>query len=80
MAGHRAGNPHKLPLDTACKRAGITGFCVHDWAPPSGGLDGHEGMRPHHPPAAWGWSTIRVVERYAAVSVEPQEEAMRLVA
>jgi hypothetical protein len=27
-----------------------------------------------------GWSTIRMVERYAAVSVEPQEEAMRLVA
>jgi integrase len=70
------GSPIKKAHETACRRAGIADFRVHDW---------------RHHWASWcvmsdidletirqegGWKSLRMVERYAAVSAEHRSEAM----
>jgi integrase len=73
------GNPIKRAHATACRRAGIRDFAVHDWR--------------HHAASWWvmsgvdlptvqrlgGWKDIRMVLRYAAVSTEHMAAAMRMV-
>jgi integrase len=71
------GSPIKKPHATACRRAGITDFRVHDW---------------RHHWACWcvmsgidletirqegGWKSLRMVECYAAVSAAHRSQAMR---
>ena len=71
------GSPIKKPHATACKRAGITDFRIHDW---------------RHHWACWcvmsgidletirqegGWKSLRMVECYAAVSAAHRSQAMR---
>ncbi len=75
----QGGNPLAQAHDTACRRAGISGFRVHDW---------------RHSWAAWhimrgtdtftlmrlgGWSSLRMVEdRYGAVSAQHMVPSQRL--
>jgi integrase len=70
------GNPLRSAHNTACKRADVSGFTVHDW---------------RHHWASWcvmvgidlstiqrmgGWKSLRMVERYAAVSTDHMDAAM----
>ena len=70
------GNPLRKAHQTACGRAGISDFRIHDW---------------RHHWASWcvmseidletikrmgGWKSLRMVERYTAVSTEHMEEAI----
>jgi len=72
-----SGSPIKKAHATACKRAGINDFRVHDW---------------RHHWACWcvmsdidletirqegGWKSLRMVERYATVSAAHRQQAMR---
>jgi integrase len=76
----RGGNPLAKSHATACRRAGITGFRVHDWRHhwaswmTMSGTDQTTLMR------LGGWSTPRMVQRYAAVSAEHMADAIRRLA
>ena len=71
------GSPIRQAHTTACRRAGIENFHVHDW---------------RHHWACWcvmsgidfetikqegGWTSLRMVERYATVSAEHRAQAMK---
>lgn len=64
----QGGNPLKRVHETACRRAGITDFTVHDWRHHwashcvMAGID-LESLR-----QLGGWKSLRMVQRYAAVS------------
>ena len=73
------GNPLRKAHETACRKAEIRDFRVHDW---------------RHHWASWcvmsgvdlltimrmgGWKTLRMVERYAAVSVDHMDAAVAKV-
>ena len=70
------GNPLAQAHATACRRAEIDGFRVHDfrhtWAAHMvmSGTDLYTLMR------LGGWRSLRMVQRYAAVSIEHMAEAM----
>jgi integrase len=74
------GNPIRRAHETACRKAGIIGFRVHDWrhhwasSCVMAGVDLPTVMR------LGGWKSLRMVERYAAVSTEHMAEAMRRLA
>lgn len=74
------GNPLRKAHETACRHAKIKGFRVHDWRHDwaarqvMGGVDLYTLMR------LGGWSSLKMVERYAAVSAEHLREAVRKVA
>ncbi|MGB1202992.1 MAG: tyrosine-type recombinase/integrase [Alloalcanivorax venustensis] len=71
------GNPIRRAHEVACRRAGIENFRPHDWR--------------HHACCWWvmkgvplptiqklgGWKTITMVMRYASVSTEHMDDAMR---
>ena len=74
------GNPLRKAHETACRKAKVTDFRIHDW---------------RHHWASWcvmsgidlltiqrmgGWKTLRMVERYAAVSTEHMDEAVLKIA
>jgi integrase len=74
------GNPLSKAHSTACRRTGIQNFTVHDW---------------RHHWASWcvmsgidlltiqrmdGWKSLRMVERYAAVSTDHMAAAIRRIA
>ncbi len=76
-----SGNSHTI-VDapghkTACKRAGITNFRVHDWRHHwacqcvMAGID-LETIRQEG-----GWKSLRMVERYATVSAEHRARTMK---
>ncbi len=73
----QGGNPIRKAHETACRRANITNFRVHDW---------------RHHWASWcvmseidletirqegGWKSLRMVEKYATVSAEHRKEALQ---
>lgn len=70
------GNPLRKAHETACTRAKITDFRVHDWRHHwaswcvMSGIDLETIMR------MGGWQTLRMVERYAAVSTEHMAAAV----
>jgi integrase len=72
----QGGNPLAQAHITACRVAGITGFRVHDWRHDwaarmvMAGVDLYTLMR------LGGWSSLKMVERYASVSAEHMREAM----
>ncbi len=76
----KGGNPLRKAHDTACRKAGVRGFRVHDWRHDwaarmvMGGVDLYTLMR------IGGWSSLKMVERYAAVSAEHLHDAMRRIA
>ena len=74
------GNPLRKAHATACRRAGVAGFRVHDlrhdWAARMvmGGVDLFTLMK------LGGWASLSMVERYAAVSADHLRDAMRRIA
>ncbi len=74
------GNPLRAAHATACRRAKVTGFRVHDWRHDwaarmvMAGVDLYTLMR------IGGWSSLAMVERYAAVSAGHLREAIRRLA
>lgn len=76
----QGGNPLAQAHATACQAAGVTGFRVHDWRHDfaarmvMAGTDLYTLMR------LGGWSSLRMVERYASVTGEHMAEAVRKLA
>lgn len=76
----KGGNPLKRAHATACRTAKITGFRVHDWRHHwaahmvMSGCDLYTLMR------LGGWSSLEMVQRYAAVSIDHMAEAIARVA
>jgi integrase len=74
------GNPLRKAHATACRVAGVESFRVHDWRHDwaarmvMGGVDLYTLMR------IGGWSSLKMVERYAAVSAEHLHAAMARIA
>jgi integrase len=73
----QGGNPLQSAHETACKRAGIADFTVHDWRHHwashcvMAGIDLITVMR------LGGWKSLRMVQRYAAVDTRHMNEAVR---
>lgn len=73
----QGGNPLQSAHETACRRAGITDFTVHDWRhhwashSVMAGVDLITIMR------LGGWKSLRMVQRYAAVDTSHMKEAVR---
>lgn len=76
----QGGNPLKRAHATALRTAKITGFRVHDWRHHwasqmvMSGCDLYTLMR------LGGWSSLEMVQRYAAVSIDHMAEAIARVA
>jgi len=72
----QGGNPLAQAHITACAKAGIEGFRVHDWRHDwaarmvMAGVDLYTLMR------LGGWSSLQMVQRYASVSADHLREAM----
>lgn len=78
--GRQGGNPLAQAHETACAIAGVRDFRVHDWRHDwaaravMGGVDLYTLMR------LGGWSSLRMVQRYAAVSIDHMADAIAKVA
>jgi integrase len=76
----QGGQPMKTAHKAACRRAGISNFRVHDWRHSwaanmvMSGCDLPTLMR------LGGWTTLRMVQRYTAVSTEHMADAIRRLA
>ncbi|PZU56411.1 MAG: site-specific integrase [Sphingobium sp.] len=76
LAAIPGGNPLRSAHDTACKRAGIDDFTIHDWRHHwashcvMAGIDLITIMK------MGGWKSLRMVQRYAGVGVEHMREAI----
>ena len=76
----KGGNPLRKAHATACRRAGVSGFRVHDWRHDwaaravMGGVDLFTLM------TLGGWASLSMVERYAAVSADHLRDAMKRIA
>lgn len=72
----QGGNPLKRAHTTACERAGVANFTVHDWRHHwashcvMAGVDLITIMR------LGGWKSLRMVQRYAAVDTTHMQEAV----
>jgi integrase len=71
-----SGSPIKKAHATACRRAGIVGFRVHDWRHHWAGRCVMAGIDLETLKAEGGWKSLRMVERYATVSAEHRRDAM----
>lgn len=78
--GRQGGNPLTQAHETACKRAGIKGFRVHDWRHLWATQCVLSGMDLRTLQLLGGWSSIRMVARYATVTAEHMAEALRKIA
>jgi integrase len=76
------GNPLRKAHATACRRAGIRNFTVHDWRHHWASHMVMAGADLLTIQAMGGWSrkSLRMLARYAAVSTEHQAAAIRRVA
>lgn len=74
----QGGNPLAQAHATACRRAGITGFRVHDWRHHWAAWCVMRGMDLFTLMRLGGWSSLRMVQdRYGAVSAQHMREAVR---
>jgi integrase len=74
------GNPLRSAHATACRRAGLTGFRVHDWRHDWAARCVMSGMDLFTLMRLGGWSSLAMVERYGAVSGAHMAEAIRRIA
>jgi integrase len=74
------GNPLRRAHATACVKAGIHGFAVHDWRHHFASSCVMAGVDLPTIQRMGGWASLRMVERYAAVSTEHMAEAVRRLA
>lgn len=80
--GDRAqgGNPLSKAHETACAAAGVTGFRVHDWRHDWAARMVMAGVDLLTLARLGGWSSIRMVQRYASVDIRHMDEAIRRLA
>lgn len=64
------GNPLRKAHDTACRRARISDFRIHDWRHHWASWCVMSGVDFETIKRMGGWKSLRMVERYAAVSTE----------
>lgn len=76
----QGGNPLTRAHATACRRAGVTGFRVHDWRHDWGTRMVWSGVDLPTLMALGGWSSLRMVQRYATTSPDRMAEAIRRLA
>jgi integrase len=70
------GNPLKRAHETACKRADITSFRIHDWRHHWASHAVMAGLDIETIRRLGGWKDLRMLQRYASVSVEHMRAAM----
>lgn len=73
----QGGNPLKRAHATACERAGIQDFTVHDWRHHWASHCVMAGIDLETLKRLGGWKSLRMVERYAAVCSAHMTEAIR---
>jgi integrase len=71
------GSPIRTAHQTACKRAGIANFRVHDWRHHWACQCVMSGIDLETIRQEGGWKSLRMVERYATVSAEHRARAMK---
>jgi integrase len=74
------GNPLTSAHETACRAAGVRDFRVHDWRHDWAARCVLRGMDLYSLIRLGGWSSLKMVERYAAVSAEHLKDVARRVA
>lgn len=74
------GNPIRRAHETACRRAGIEDFRVHDWRHHWASWCVMSGIDVETIKRMGGWKSLRMLERYAAVSTDHMAEAMTKLA
>ncbi len=74
------GNPLRSAHGTACRRAGITDFRVHDWRHHWASWCVMSGIDLETIRRMGGWKTLEMLQRYAAVSTDHMAEAMKKLA
>lgn len=73
------GNPLRGTHTAACKRAKVDDFRVHDWSHHWASWCVMSGIDLEAIKRMGGWKSLRMVERYAAVSTDHMERAIALV-
>lgn len=73
----QGGNPLSRAHATACQRAGVTGFRVHDWRHDWATRMVWAGTDLPTLMAIGGWASLRMVQRYATTSPDRMAEAIR---
>jgi integrase len=76
----QGGNPLSRAHATACAMAGVTGFRVHDWRHDWATRMVWAGTDLPTLMQIGGWSSLRMVQRYATTSPERMAEAIRRLA
>ena len=76
----QGGNPIAKAHKTACKEAKITDFRVHDWRHHWASKHMQNGTDIETLRLWGGWKSLDMVQRYAAVSVDHQQEAIKNIA
>ena len=71
------GSPIKKPHATACRRAGVANFRIHDWRHHWASHCVMAGINLETIKQEGGWKSLRMVERYASVSAEHRAQEMR---
>jgi integrase len=71
-----SGSPIKKAHATACRRAGVTDFHVHDWRHHWASWCVMSGIDLETIRQEGGWKSLRMVERYATVSAAHRTRAM----
>lgn len=76
----KGGNPLRAAHATACRKARIRGFRVHDWRHDFAARCVMSGMDLFTLMKIGGWSSLAMVQRYASVSASHMSESIRRVA
>jgi integrase len=75
--GLPGGNPLKKAHATACQRAGIHNFRVHDWRHHWASQCMMKGLTLESVRKMGGWASLEMLQRYASVSTEHLHEQIR---
>jgi len=78
--GRQGGNPLARAHETACRRAGVSGFRLHDWRHDWAARFLMAGGDLRTLMEVGGWSSLRMVQRYTWVTPDHAAEAVRRVA
>lgn len=73
------GNPLRQAHDTACTRAGVEDFTIHDWRHHWASWCVMSGIDLETIKRMGGWKTLRMLERYMAVSTEHMDAAVKKI-
>lgn len=73
------GNPLRKPHETACRKAAIMNFRVHDWRHDWAARMVMAGVDLETIRKLGGWTTLRMVQKYASVTAHHMREAIRKI-